>query len=83
MQIIMLTIALAAALLLAVPAGAEPQSRTFTNERGQEVGRAVTQGNRTTFTNEKGQQTGSSVRQQDGSKLFYDSKGQYIGRKDK
>jgi hypothetical protein len=66
-------------LLVGFAAIAEPQTRTFYNDKGQQTGRAVTQGNRTTFTNEKGQQTGSAIRQQDGS-TFYNSKGQQTGR---
>jgi hypothetical protein len=44
----------AAVLVLILPAAAEPQTRTFYNEKGQEVGRATTRHGTTTFYNESG-----------------------------
>jgi hypothetical protein len=77
----MIRIILAAAILaaLALPVAAEPQSRTFRNEKGQEIGRSVTRGNTTTFSNEKGQQTGRAERRPDGSTNYYDERGRMIG----
>jgi hypothetical protein len=39
----------AAVLVLILPAAAEPQTRTFYNEKGQQTGRATTRGNTTTW----------------------------------
>ncbi len=52
---------------------------TFRNDRGQVTGYGQTQGNTTTYKNERGQEVGRAIRQQDGSILFYDSKGRSIG----
>jgi hypothetical protein len=62
-----------------VRASAEPQTRTFYNEKGQAVGTATTRGDTTTFSNDKGQVTGRAERRGDGVTNFYDSAGRIIG----
>jgi YD repeat-containing protein len=73
-------VAIAAAVLVLIPAAAaEPlQTRTFYNERGQEVGRATTRGDTTTFSNERGQVTGRAERRGNATN-YYNEKGQMIG----
>jgi YD repeat-containing protein len=66
-------------LLGVVRASAEPQTRTFYNDRGQVTGTAMTRGNTTTFSNERGQSVGRAGRRPDGTTNFYDDKGRIIG----
>jgi hypothetical protein len=66
-------------LLGVVRASAEPQTRTFYNDKGQVTGTATTRGNTTTYSNEKGQQTGRAERSKDGTIRFYDEKGRNVG----
>jgi hypothetical protein len=66
-------------LLGVVRASAEPQTRTFYNDKGQEVRRSTTRGNTTTFSNSLGQQMGRAERRPDGMVNFYDSMGRIIG----
>jgi YD repeat-containing protein len=61
-----------------VRAYAEPQTRTFYNDRGQETGRATTRGNATNLYNEKGQEVGRSERRGNTTN-FYNERGQIIG----
>jgi hypothetical protein len=73
-------ITIVAVLIATATASAEPQqSRTFYNERGQEVGRSTTRGSETIFFNEKGQQTGRSEQRGDGTTIFFNDKGQRVG----
>jgi hypothetical protein len=85
-----LTVALALATVLSIGmivlmllgverASAEPQTRTFYNDKGQVTGTATTRGNTTTFSNERGQATGRAERRNDGTTNFYDSMGRMIG----
>jgi YD repeat-containing protein len=57
---------------------AEPQTRTFYNDKGQVTGQATTRGNTTTFSNDKGQVTGRAERRGNTTN-FYNDKGQVIG----
>jgi hypothetical protein len=50
----------------------DQQTRTFYNDRGQEVGRATTRGNTTTFSNDKGQVTGRTERRENHFHEFRD-----------
>jgi len=68
-----------AAVIVSTAAIAEPQRRSFYNDRGQEVGRATTRGNTTTFYNDRGQATGRAERRSDGATIFYDAMGRQIG----
>jgi hypothetical protein len=54
---------------------AEPQTRTFYNDRGQVTGR---RGDTTTFSNERGQITGRAERRGNTTN-FFNEKGQMIG----
>jgi hypothetical protein len=72
-------IAIVLIVTLVSPVRAEPQTRTFYNDRGQVTGRATTRGDTTTFSNERGQQTGRADRRPDGSTNFYDERGRMVG----
>jgi hypothetical protein len=85
---LVLTVALTLATLLSVAmiilvlighVRAEPQTRTFYNDKGQVTGTATTRGNTTMFSNDKGQVTGRAERRTDGTTNFYDEKGRMIG----
>jgi hypothetical protein len=74
------TVTIIALLLSIATASAEPQqSRTFYNERGQEVGRAEQRGNTTNFFDPNGQRSGYSERRGDGTTVFFNEKGQRVG----
>ena len=78
----MLGLLAAMLLLLLITLGhvrAEDRSQTFSNSKGQEIGRSVTRGNTTTFSNSLGQQTGRAERRPDGSTNFFDSMGRMRG----
>jgi hypothetical protein len=63
--------------MLAVPAHGQ-QSTTFTDQRGNFAGSAVTRGNSTSFTDQRGDFAGSSIRH--GDRIdFYDRNGRYQG----
>jgi hypothetical protein len=55
------------------------ESKTFRNERGQEIGRSITRGNTTTLKDEKGREIGRSERRDDGTTIFFNQRGQEIG----
>src|SRR5262249_26859178 len=75
----LMVIVLAQALLILIGhVNAEPQTRTFYNDRGQVTGQATTRGNTTTFSNDKGQSVGRSERRGDAT-YYYNDKGQMIG----
>jgi hypothetical protein len=63
--------------MLAVPAHGQ-QSTTFTDQRGNFAGSAVTRGNATSFTDQRGNFAGSSITR-DGKTDFYDRNGRYQG----
>jgi hypothetical protein len=66
-------------LLGVVRASAEPQRRSFFNDKGQEVGRSTTRGNTTTIQDYMGREVGRTERRPDGTTNFYDSAGRIIG----
>jgi hypothetical protein len=70
---------LALVLVAGDRATAQPQTRTFYNDRGQITGTATTRGNVTVFSNQKGQQTGRAERRGDATTNFYNNRGQMIG----
>jgi hypothetical protein len=60
-------------------AHAEPQSKTFYNDRGQEIGRSEKRGGSTIYLDEKGARTGHSEKRGDGTTIYYDERGLRIG----
>jgi hypothetical protein len=66
-------------LLGVVRASAEPQTRTFYNDKGQVTGTATTRRNTTMFENERGQEIGRAERRPDGSTIYFDDRGRIIG----
>jgi hypothetical protein len=72
------TITLAALLIATATASAEPQSRTFYDSSGGEVGRAERHGDTTTFSNSLGQQTGRAERRGDET-IFFNERGERVG----
>jgi YD repeat-containing protein len=68
------------AILVALvgPAPAGERTRTFYDEKGQEIGRTTTRGNTTTFFNNRGQEVGRAERRGNTTN-FYNDKGQMIG----
>jgi hypothetical protein len=77
MRTIIVAVALAAAASGAL--AEQPQTRTFYNERGQEVGRATTRDGATTYEDAMGRQTGRAERRRDGTTIFYDAMGRQLG----
>jgi hypothetical protein len=79
----LVAVALAAALAVASPARAyaEPQSqsRTFKNDRGQEIGRSITRGSTTVHKDAMGREIGRSERKSDGTTNYYSNDGRMIG----
>jgi hypothetical protein len=82
-----LTVALALAFVISVVlimlvlighVRAEDRARTFTNSKGQEIGRSVTHGNTTNFENSRGQTTDRAERRPDGTTIFFDAKGRSV-----
>jgi hypothetical protein len=65
--------------LFAVGAHAEPQTRTYYDDRGREIGRSEQRGNALIYLNEKGQRTGRSEQRDDGLIIYFDNRGQRIG----
>jgi hypothetical protein len=57
---------------------AEPQTRTFYNEKGQVTGRATTRGDTTTFRDSLGRETARAERRGNATN-FFNEKGQMIG----
>jgi hypothetical protein len=66
------------AVLLFGSAQAE-DSKTFRNERGQEIGRSITRGNTTTLKDAMGREIGRSERRGDGTTIYYDERGRSLG----
>jgi hypothetical protein len=60
-------------------ARAEPQSQTFRNDLGQQLGRADRHGNTTIFRNERGQETGRAEFRPDGTTIYFNERGQRTG----
>jgi hypothetical protein len=55
------------------------ESRTFRNEKGQEIGRSITRGNTTVHKDAMGREIGRSERRGDGTTNYYDALGRSLG----
>ena len=81
MAALLFVAALAVVLLVLVGVvRAEDRTRTFYNDKGQEVGRSERRGNTTIYIDASGRRTGRSERSSDGTSTFYDAQGRVIGR---